>query len=612
MTTRDSKNNHGFTGTWIAAADLPACTAPGKAQPGKADLKDLLARAEAQSERARAPDKPCQQQLAISFFFDGTGNNKDLDAPKNKTSNIARLFDAHIDKPLLNLVPIYIPGVGTAFPEIGDAGGKLGDGMAKGGEGRLDYAMKRFDMLVRDAEALANNPANKITGIHIAIFGFSRGATKARAFAVRLHKRLKANGSGWVLKDKGYPVRIYFMGLLDTVASVGISNTIRNQEKRRVLKDASRGVPLVGPLLGPALVDAVLDNSEALKGHNSWAGELRIPPSVAQCLHYTAAHEVRESFPLDTVRVAASAKAPLPSNYPGTCTEVVYPGMHSNVGGGYAPGEHGRSAAPDAQLSQVPLLHMYQAALDAGVPLYQFKKLPEKTRILFKLSPILGDLFNYYTGKVGAIGCVEQQNAAHLYFYYCWRKLRATTEGDPYLTNMEQQRQAALARQKKHEQNILSARPALIPKPPLGNGSSRAPVTAFELRAYGAQAEQERKQRQSALDEEYKQRNACRNEAETAGKISRQIQEEDQRFIDDCKALAQRASAGETLSLYEKTLLKAWQGPLLADKKIIEFFDFHVHDSVAGFRSTGAGYVDNSRIARPRDVYQGRQPWKSA
>ena len=68
--------------------------------------------------------------------------------------------------------------------------------------------------------------------------------------------------------------------------------------------------------------------------------------------------------------------------------------------------------------------------------------------------------------------------------------------------------------------------------------------------------------------------------------------------------------AKQPLSLYEKTLLKAWKASLLEDKKIIEFFDFHVHDSVAGFRTTGAGYVDNSRAARPRDVFDGRGLWQ--
>ena len=218
----------------------------------------------------------------------------------------------------------------------------LGDAFGKGGEKRINYALTQFDDRIAKAEALAHNPTNKIIGIHVAIFGFSRGATEARAFALRLHRRMEGSGTIWRLKDKRYPLRIYFMGLFNTVASVGVSNTMRNPEKRRAFRGAGAAIPVLGPLAGPALVDAVLDHSEALKGHNGWAAELRIPPSVEQCFHYTAAHEVRESFPLDTVRVAVSSKAATPSIYPASCTEVVYPGMHSDVGGGYAPGEQGR------------------------------------------------------------------------------------------------------------------------------------------------------------------------------------------------------------------------------------------------------------------------------
>lgn len=33
----------------------------------------------------------CEQRPWVSFFFDGTGNNMDIDRPLNKFSNIARL-----------------------------------------------------------------------------------------------------------------------------------------------------------------------------------------------------------------------------------------------------------------------------------------------------------------------------------------------------------------------------------------------------------------------------------------------------------------------------------------------------------------------------------------
>ncbi len=594
--TPPSSNDADASGQWVSASGLPGCAVPGSAVLGKASLQTLMARAEAFGERDVPLDNPCHQHLAISFFFDGTGNNKDEDAPKNKTSNIARLYEAHIHKPLLNVARVYIPGVGTPFTEVGDKGGTLGDAVGKGGEKRIKFAMKEFDRYLKIAEARATNPANKIAGIHIAIFGFSRGAAQARAFAIRLHQRLETTASGWALKGKGYPVRVYFMGLFDTVAAVGLSNTLRNPEKRRAYRAAMRGLPVVGPVFGGAIADAVVVNSEALKGHNDWGSELRVPPSVLQCLHYTAAHEVRESFPLDTVRVAGV------SSYPSGCAETVFPGMHSDVGGGYMPGEQGRSANPDAQLSQVPLLHMFRAARDAGVPQLQTGKMPEKIKPLFNLCPEFSALYDHYRAMVQASGSVEQQNAAHLYWYYRWRTLRATTEGDPYLERLDRERDAALEAVRGHErkrQELMAeafaaqlaggARPvAVLPSP-------RDEVDAVLRKgSIREQAEMARKKRQ---------------EAEAAGGIAKQIREEDGRFVEDCRNLAERESAGQALTLHEKTVLRAWKAPRLDDPKIIEFFDFHVHDSVAGFRAEGAGAVDNSRVARPRDVFVGRGAW---
>ena len=622
MTTSNPTNDTD-SGLWVSATDLPVCASPDTAIADKIDLKNLIARAEAQEKQTPPSGKSCQQQLAISFFFDGTGNNEKLDAPLNKTSNVARLYSAHAFKPKLCIEPIYIPGVGTPFPQVGDKGGTLGDAFGKGGEKRIEYAMAQFDDRLIKAEALAHNPTNKIIGIHVAIFGFSRGATEARAFAVQLHQRLQGGGSRWTLKGKGHPLRIYFMGLFDTVASVGISNTIRNPEKRRLIKGAGRGMPIVGPLLGPLLVDAVFDNSEVLKGHNDWASELRVPPSVERCLHFTAAHEVRESFPLDTVRVAASTRGAASSVYPAACTEITYPGMHSDVGGGYAPGEQGRSAKLDAQLSQVPLLHMYRAALDAGVPLLLLPKLKPEVRDTFQLDEAFSKLFDYYMGCTNASGgCVEQQNARHLYLYFRWRKLRATTEGDPYLETLAQKRDAAQAKADKLERErkeawdgAMQTRAQQLEAAYAGAPAHDYANTEVAYRAHWEQNKEEAAARKASMEQRNAktlEANAARSEAEATGNLYRQIKVEDQRFVEACEALKSHTNERQRLNLHEKTLLAAWEAPLLKDEKIIEFFDFHVHDSVAGFRATGAGYADNSSAAKPRDVYQGRAPWPSA
>jgi Uncharacterized alpha/beta hydrolase domain (DUF2235) len=57
-----------------------------------------------------------------------------------------------------------------------------------------------------------------------------------------------------------------------------------------------------------------------------WANGLEIPPLIEQCVHMVAAHEIRNSFPLDSALQGLQ--------YPFNVREMVYPGAHSDVGGG--------------------------------------------------------------------------------------------------------------------------------------------------------------------------------------------------------------------------------------------------------------------------------------
>lgn len=70
----------------------------------------------------------CCRNLHISFFFDGTNNNRDRDMkaePKTAT-NITHLFEATNEdsedkaKKEREYFKYYMPGVGTAFPEIAE------------------------------------------------------------------------------------------------------------------------------------------------------------------------------------------------------------------------------------------------------------------------------------------------------------------------------------------------------------------------------------------------------------------------------------------------------------------------------------------------------------
>jgi len=129
------------------------------------------------------------------------------------------------------------------------------------------------------------------------------------------------------------PCRFRFLGLMDTVASVGIVEGIKNDRLRSTGGHANGATPEV----------------------------MRILPNVENCVHLIAMHELRKNFPLDTVLFNRE----LPSN----CLEFAYPGSHSDVGGGYEPGELGVSPDDSLKLSQITLNHLYDCALAAGVPL---------------------------------------------------------------------------------------------------------------------------------------------------------------------------------------------------------------------------------------------------
>ena len=231
--------------------------------------------------------------------------------------------------------------------------------------------------------------------IHVSIFGFSRGATQARAFAnwlmelCRLDARLAGRGDEMTLG--GFKLEIDFLGLFDTVASVGAGNT-----------------------LGNSWLGKLFD------GHGRWAdaeGNLRIPEGI-RCLHLVAAHEIRRSFPLDSIAVGQVA--------PANAEEVVVPGGHSDLGCGYSPREQGRGVDLSGadMLARVPLLYMYKAARLAGVPL-KLEFASEIARRRFKVAPATIAAVNAYLAasvtKHGPLSAIMREQAR---LHMQWRLAR--------------------------------------------------------------------------------------------------------------------------------------------------------------------------------------------
>lgn len=416
--------------------------------------------------------KDCFVDLNWGFFFDGTNNNLERDRPHFAHSNVARLydvFDVRADSP--EHIRRYVAGVGTPFnDEIGDQGKSVHQaaGLAAGwgGEARINWALlKVLDNLhyyyegkdfgeelgVLDSQAVkemstdlnipvhqlrkqtgdeiellreinmlesvqfltttAANPPNdvgrikklkarrealttkvaawrktsrpKIRSIRISVFGFSRGAAEARVFCSWLKDAFETD-----FTLCGIPVQIDFLGIFDTVASVGMANS-----------------------------------SIAFDGHGGWGREvdLAVPAYVRECVHMVAALEVRASFPLDGYRGNAHR-----------ATQLVYPGVHSDLGGGYIPSEQGKgyvgSEGRDAaKFSQIPLLEMYQRARAAGVPLdATLSSLPQRARDSMQVDNALLTAYSEYFEAAGGVSYGSLQQIMHDHYgrYLQWRKLR--------------------------------------------------------------------------------------------------------------------------------------------------------------------------------------------
>ena len=370
---------------------------------------------------------------------------------------------------------VYAPGVGSPFPQVGDPG-DLTAGGASGalGERRIIWALVQainnvhryflkkplitqadLDFLVRRivlnkfSRAMMTNPGaaysaaanvqvsmrarqefKKIllrlkaaiaphqpdpkTGkpakidpaivktIYVSTFGFSRGATQSRAFVNWLQSLCKLDaqihGTGAPMSLGGFNVVFDFLGVFDTVASVGLGNTFGNN-------------------LAMQLLD----------GHGAWADaedSLRIPPGL-KCLHLVAAHDLRRSFPVDSISVRG--------NLPEGCQEVVVPGVHSDIGCGYSPCEQGKGTDRngDDMLSRIPLLMMYKAARMNGVPLKLEMASPTaQGRFAVKATTI--EAFNAYIAT-----CQETQGPIHRIMreqarkQMEWRLMRRVTRQTP-------------------------------------------------------------------------------------------------------------------------------------------------------------------------------------
>lgn len=518
--------------------------------------------------RNKTTEPSCRIEVHVGVFFDGTNNNRDrdqlevLDPNQRSHSNIVVLHDAFADKRDYHY-PIYLPGVGTKFKEIGEnTENSDGKAMARGGEARIHWAMiqlvnslNRAVLKARliqndEAKALVLGPsflagegllpcgdsrrrgvfldigrrlkfnltkqASPTIGVaHLHVFGFSRGAAEARAFCNWMNDLCEPGEKG--LEFFGVPLRFQFVGLFDTVASVGLAN--------------SAPVPNDGGFMG-------------------WAdGTMELPASIERCVHLTAAHEIRKSFPLSTGRKSHCM-----------VEEFIYPGSHSDVGGGYAPGEQGKGKSRAELLSQVPLIHMFKAAIAAGVPLMHNKELEkfgrDETIRDLKLDPRLQDSFNEYLRLRPGGGEIRKTMFEHLRLYWRWRLAVGQNfkSLSSYQAASEQDREDLAASEADFLRDVrLAVRDEKGSQgAPTNPGSRTSTIARYDI--------------DKMID-------ANRN---------RQV---NPRSNLEMLRLESRSQAG--LSAAENAVLAELRNKTAVPPKVAEFFDRYVHDSHASFYMLG-------------------------
>jgi Uncharacterized alpha/beta hydrolase domain (DUF2235) len=604
------------------------------------------------------PTHTCRQRLKLSFYFDGTGNNRDADVPTYEHSNVARMFRAAPDDSAQDgIYSFYIPGLGTYFSDIGDNGESAGKAFGRRGEQRLQWALKKL----QERRAAAKN----LIGIDIAVFGFSRGAALARAFANRVQKLCDAapTGTGWVLKGSTVTVDIYFMGLWDTVASVGLPKSVNNQSKLGLLRGAiwgdgeapqarmsARDVATIA-YGRPGADPAPSSLWSWADGHADWGAEM-------------AGHEMRNSFPADSVLQGGRRSNAFDGD------EFVYPGVHSNVGGGYRPGEGARSPKKGQQLSLITLRVMFDKARGAGVPLNDVNDStlvrpdirldfalalptdPEANHAAAREYAELLRLWNRYMDHCGrATRPIGQWFLAHMKAYYGWRfwniKKNQVNRSSKQATEDERAAKP-IEEQSKREQSELEKKIDAQDKSPQvqkarqDTGAARIklqqaqqrlmlaqqspagwmiPMTPEQTQQLMAQRRQEEaamknavadaqqelaaaQQAQAAAEDPMRRLEAQKATLPSQGTLGRNWQQYDDRLFADAKQLSEDRLHKRWLRPHYQALVQAWEDEFLNNKGLInadimKFFETYVHDSLADFA------LDATLPSDPRVVYVG-------
>ncbi|MCF6191207.1 MAG: DUF2235 domain-containing protein [Cocleimonas sp.] len=310
------------------------------------------------------------KKYRIGVFFDGTGNNKFIEANRAEggETNIAKLYElyeelqgeacgtkkCYSDK-------VYIEGIGTHTEEKNgqrvkdrhEWDEKLEKGAGGGGGERIDEALDQVTALLDQHPFGKGNP-NKFCERTIDVFGFSRGAAQARDFINTFYFR----------HFEAYEdINFGFIGIYDTVGSFGSAGDNINMKPLDPSKfDESDGLTFdnhegtidtstkkkLGYFRSKNEAKALAEQERARRGKD-WVvfieTDVVVMPmytviaaqkafteynfdladgSAQRIFHIVSNDEVRKNFPLSSLLSIG-----------GKHNEAGFPGVHADVGGGY-------------------------------------------------------------------------------------------------------------------------------------------------------------------------------------------------------------------------------------------------------------------------------------
>ena len=299
-----------------------------------------------------------------------------------KYSNIAfltSLYNGKSGSGHFKVLNVYMEGAGaTAFTDNGDKN-NTGLALGIGITGVVAIVSRAMIFITNYLDSLSFSKEEKDRlKLHFDVFGFSRGATCARVFSYMVCKRvsdmtrgqefslylnstkLYQKGQCEFLKDYNKEnVTVDFLGIYDTVASIGMLEIEKtdniwhpNFVEKSDTKDNYVVNNLYNKMIGKGSNNSDKDDEEERKEKKLYLGIMKYSrmevrdnfhrdnvknyglfspclKEVKHTLHIGAIDEYRENFAFTNVG----------KTVPKNAIEVLIPGCHSDIGGGYVDGD---------------------------------------------------------------------------------------------------------------------------------------------------------------------------------------------------------------------------------------------------------------------------------